>query len=331
MSTMAKSSQHILDFERPLADLEAKIQQIRADSENSDLDVRPQVEQLEQLVTQRRREIYANLTPAQVIQVARHPQRPNTLNYIENLCDTWYELHGDRCGADDAALVGGVGTIDGIPLLMLGHQKGRGTKENVARSFGMASPGGYRKALRLMEHGDRFRLPVLTFIDTPGAYAGLTAEEQGQGEAIAVNLREMFALRVPIIGCVIGEGGSGGALGIGVVDRLLMFEHSIYTVASPEACASILWRDAERSADAAQALKITAQDLKRLGLADGVIPEPLGGNHAFPAQAVLALKEALLHHLKSLQSLSTAELLEQRYEKFRRMGSILETGKEANP
>ncbi|KKZ12990.1 MAG: acetyl-CoA carboxylase subunit alpha [Candidatus Synechococcus spongiarum SP3] len=328
---MAKPSQHVLDFERPLVDLEAKIQQIRLDSENSDLDVSQQVEQLEQLVAKRRQEIYANLTPSQVIQVARHPHRPNTLNYIETLCDTWYELHGDRCGNDDAALVGGVGTIDGVPLLLMGHQKGRDTKEKMVRNFGMASPGGYRKALRLMRHGDRFHLPLLMFIDTSGAYAGLKAEEQGQGEAIAANLREMFALRVPIIGCVIGEGGSGGALGIGIVDHLMMFEYSIYTVASPEACAAILWKDAKRSADAAQALQVTARQLRDLGLVDEVIPEPLGGNHALPKQAVAALKEAIFRHLKALQALSPEELLEQRYEKFRRMGRVLETGDDANP
>lgn len=327
---MAKSSQHVLDFEQPLVDLEAKIQQIRLDSENSDLDVSQKVEQLEHLVAKRRREIYANLTPSQVIQVARHPQRPNTLNYIETLCNTWHELHGDRCGSDDAALVGGVGTIDGFPLMMMGHQKGRDTKEKIARNFGMASPGGYRKALRLMRHGDRFHLPLLMLIDTSGAYAGLRAEEQGQGEAIAANLREMFALRVPIIGCVIGEGGSGGALGIGVVDHLMMFEHSIYTVASPEACAAILWRDTKRAAEAAQALQITARQLLELGLADEVIPEPPGGNHAFPKQAVAVLKAAVLGHFKALQALNTEELLERRYKKFRRMGRVLETGNDGN-
>ena len=227
--------------------------------------------------------------------------------------------------------MGGVGTIDGVPLLLMGHQKGRDTKEKMARNFGMASPGGYRKALRLMRHGDRFHLPLLMLIDTSGAYAGLKAEEQGQGEAIAANLREMFALRVPIIGCVIGEGGSGGALGIGVVDHLMMFEHSIYTVASPEACAAILWRDAKKAAEAAQALQITAQQLQKLGLADQVIPEPPGGNHAFPKQAVAALKEAVLGHLKLLQALGTEELLEQRYQKFRRMGRFLETDSDGNP
>ena len=323
---MAKSDRCILDFERPLVELETKIQQIRLESETSELDVSVQVQQLEQLVIQRRQEIYASLTPAQRIQVARHPRRPNTLNFIQNLCDCWYELHGDRSGADDRAIVGGVGIIDGLAVLLLGHQKGRDIKENMARNFGMACPGGYRKALRLMRHADRFRLPLITFIDTPGAYAGVKAEEMGQGEAIAANLREMFSLRIPIVGCVIGEGGSGGALGIGVVDRLLMFEHSIYTVASPEACAAILWRDAKRSHEAADALKITAADLHGMGLADAVIPEPTGGNHAAPMQAVSALKTALLDNIRNLGGLSEADLQRQRYEKYRRFGQFIETG-----
>jgi acetyl-CoA carboxylase carboxyl transferase subunit alpha len=217
-----------------------------------------------------------------------------------------------------------VGRIGQQAVVLLGHQKGRDTKENVARNFGMASPGGYRKAMRLMEHADRFRLPIISFIDTPGAYAGVLAEEQGQGEAIAVNLREMFRLRVPIIATVIGEGGSGGALGIGVADRLLMFEHSVYTVASPEACASILWRDAGKAPVAAEALKITGPDLLQLGVIDAVLPEPSGGNHWAPLQAAETLKAALLDNLASLQALGEQELLQQRYAKFRRMGRFLE-------
>ena len=220
----------------------------------------------------------------------------------------------------------GLGVIGEQPVLLLGHQKGRDTRENVARNFGMASPGGYRKAMRLMEHADRFRLPILSFIDTPGAYAGLLAEEQGQGEAIAVNLREMFRLRVPILATVIGEGGSGGALGIGVADRLLMFQHSVYTVASPEACASILWRDAAKAPVAAEALKITAPDLQKLGIIDVVIPEPSGGNHWAPRQAAEALKAALQQQLAELLALPEADLLSQRYSKFRRMGRFLEAG-----
>ena len=316
----------LLDFEKPLVELEEQIEQIRQLARDSEVDVSQQLLQLETLAARRREEIFSHLTPAQKIQVARHPQRPSTLDYIQVLTDEFIELHGDRRGSDDQALVGGVGRIGDQGVVLLGHQKGRDTKENVARNFGMASPGGYRKAMRLMEHADRFRLPILSFIDTPGAYAGLLAEEQGQGEAIAVNLREMFRLRVPIIATVIGEGGSGGALGIGVADRLLMFQHSVYTVASPEACASILWRDAGKAPVAAEALKITAADLLNLGIIDAVITEPSGGNHWAPLQAAANLREAVLLHLAELQSLSEQDLIEQRYAKFRRMGRFLESG-----
>ncbi len=316
----------LLEFEKPLVELEEQIEQIRQLAKDSEVDVSQQLLQLETLAARRREEIFNALTPAQKIQVARHPQRPSTLDYIQILTEDWFELHGDRRGSDDQALVGGVGRIGDQGVVLLGHQKGRDTKENVARNFGMASPGGYRKAMRLMEHADRFRLPILSFIDTPGAYAGVLAEEQGQGEAIAVNLREMFRLRVPVLATVIGEGGSGGALGIGVADRLLMFEHSVYTVASPEACASILWRDAAKAPAAAAALRITAADLLQLGVIDAVLPEPSGGNHWAPLQAAETLKAALMEQLQELQRLSVAELLEQRYAKFRRMGRVLEAG-----
>ncbi|MBD1195465.1 acetyl-CoA carboxylase carboxyltransferase subunit alpha [Vulcanococcus sp. Clear-D1] len=318
----------LLDFEKPLVELEEQIEQIRQLAKDSEVDVSQQLLQLETLAARRREEIFTNLSPAQKIQVARHPQRPSTLDYIQVVTDEFIELHGDRRGNDDQALVGGVGRIGDQGVVLLGHQKGRDTKENVARNFGMASPGGYRKAMRLMEHADRFRLPIFSFIDTPGAYAGLTAEEQGQGEAIAVNLREMFRLRVPIVATVIGEGGSGGALGIGVADRLLMFQHSVYTVASPEACASILWRDAGKAPVAAEALKITAPDLQKLGIIDDIIPEPSGGNHWAPRQAAETLKAALLRHLGELQSLGETELTDQRYAKFRRMGRFLEAGQQ---
>jgi acetyl-CoA carboxylase carboxyl transferase subunit alpha len=319
----------LLDFEKPLVELEEQIEQIRQLARDSEVDVSQQLLQLETLAARRREEIFSHLTPAQKIQVARHPQRPSTLDYIQVLTDEFIELHGDRRGSDDQALVGGVGRMGDQGVVLLGHQKGRDTKENVARNFGMASPGGYRKAMRLMDHADRFRLPILSFIDTPGAYAGLLAEEQGQGEAIAVNLREMFRLRVPIIATVIGEGGSGGALGIGVADRLLMFQHSVYTVASPEACASILWRDAGKAPVAAEALKITAADLLNLGIIDAVITEPSGGNHWAPLQAAENLREAVLLQLAELQSLSEQDLIEQRYAKFRRMGRFLESGAQA--
>jgi acetyl-CoA carboxylase carboxyl transferase subunit alpha len=316
----------LLEFEKPLVELEEQIEQIRQLAKDSEVDVSQQLLQLETLAARRREEIFTSLTPAQKIQVARHPQRPSTLDYIQVLTDEFIELHGDRRSSDDRALVGGVGRIGDQGVVLLGHQKGRDTKENVARNFGMASPGGYRKAMRLMDHADRFRLPILCFIDTPGAYAGLLAEEQGQGEAIAVNLREMFRLRVPIVATVIGEGGSGGALGIGVADRLLMFQHSVYTVASPEACASILWRDAAKAPAAAEALKITASDLLKLGIIDAVISEPSGGNHWAPRQAAESLKAAVLQHLEELQGLSEAQLIDQRYAKFRRMGRFLEAG-----
>jgi len=315
-----------LEFEKPLVELEEQIEQIRQLAKDSEVDVSQQLHQLETLAARRRVEIFSSLSPAQKIQVARHPQRPSTLDYIQVLTDEWYELHGDRRGSDDQALVGGIGRIGDQSVVLLGQQKGRDTKENVARNFGMASPGGYRKAMRLMDHADRFRLPIISFIDTPGAYAGVPAEELGQGEAIAVNLREMFRLRVPIIATVIGEGGSGGALGIGVADRLLMFEHSVYTVASPEACASILWRDASKAPVAAEALKITAADLLRLGLIDSVLPEPSGGNHWAPLQAAETLRVALLGQLADLQQRSEGELMDQRYAKFRRMGQFLDQG-----
>lgn len=315
----------LLEFEKPLVELEEQIEQIRQLARDSEVDVSQQLLQLETLATRRRKDIFDALTPSQKIQVARHPQRPSTLDYIQVITDEWLELHGDRRGSDDRALVGGVGRIGEQGVVLLGHQKGRDTKENVARNFGMASPGGYRKAMRLMEHADRFRLPILSFIDTPGAYAGVLAEEQGQGEAIAVNLREMFRLRVPILATVIGEGGSGGALGIGVADRLLMFEHSVYTVASPEACASILWRDAGKASTAAEALKITGPDLLKLGIVDLVLPEPAGGNHSAPLQAAETLKSALLEQLSELQGLSESQLIEHRYAKFRRMGRVLDS------
>ena len=315
----------LLEFEKPIVELEQQIEQIRQLARDSEVDVSQQLLQLETLATRRRTEIFESLSPSQKIQVARHPQRPSTLDYIQVISDEWVELHGDRRGSDDQALVGGVGRIGDQGVVLLGHQKGRDTKENVARNFGMASPGGYRKAMRLMDHADRFGLPILSFIDTPGAYAGVLAEEQGQGEAIAFNLREMFRLRVPVLATVIGEGGSGGALGIGVADRLLMFEHSVYTVASPEACASILWRDAGKAPVAAEALKITGPDLLKLGIVDQVLPEPSGGNHWAPLQAAETLKAALLEHLGTLQQLSEADLLEQRYAKFRRMGRFLES------
>ena len=310
----------LLDFEKPLAELEDRIEQIRSLSEQNGVDVTDQIAQLEGRADQLRQEIFSSLTPMQELQLARHPQRPSTLDYIHAISDEWMELHGDRRGHDDPAIVGGVGRIGGQPVLMLGHQKGRDTKDNVARNFGMPFPSGYRKAMRLMDHADRFGLPIISFIDTPAAWAGLEAEQFGQGEAIALNLREMFRLDVPIICTVIGEGGSGGALGIGVGDRLLMFEHSIYSVAPPEACAAILWRDAQEGPQAAEALKITATDLQELGIIDQILSEPPGGAHVDPVQAADIIKTAVLSNLEELWRLSPQERRQQRYHKFRNMG-----------
>lgn len=314
----------LLDFEKPLAELESRITQIRELAEENDVDVSEQIRHLDAKAVQLRREIFSSLSAAQRLQVARHPRRPSTFDYIQAISDEWMELHGDRGGYDDPALVGGVARLDGRPVMMLGQQKGRDTKDNITRNFGMASPGGYRKAMRLMEHANRFSMPILTFIDTPGAYAGLSAEELGQGEAIAHNLREMFRLDVPIICTVIGEGGSGGALGIGVGDRLMMFEHSVYTVATPEACAAILWRDAAKAHQAAEALKITAADLMGLGILDELLKEPIGGAHSNPLKAAEILKEALLRNLSELDQMSGQQRRELRYQKFRSIGMFAE-------
>ena len=319
---MAKTERRnfLLDFEKPLCELEARIDQIRQLAEENQVDVSQEIAQLQARADKLRKEIFSSLTPAQRLQLARHPRRPSTLDYIQAITDEWLELHGDRSGHDDPALVGGVARLNGRPVVMMGHQKGRDTKDNVARNFGMAAPGGYRKAIRLMKHANHFGMPILSFIDTPGAWAGVEAEKLGQGEAIAYNLREMFGFDVPIICTVIGEGGSGGALGIGVADRLLMFEHSVYTVASPEACAAILWKDAKKAEQAAMALKITAWDLKKLGLIDEILPEPPSGAHSEPLEAAATLKQAMWNHLEELSSMTPQELKELRYRKFRQMG-----------
>jgi acetyl-CoA carboxylase carboxyl transferase subunit alpha len=318
----------LLDFEKPLAELETRIDQVRNLAKENGIEaddkIVEQITQLELRADSLRQEIFNSLTPMQRMQVARHPRRPSTYDYIQAMTDDWMELHGDRRGNDDPALVGGLARLGDYPVLILGHQKGRDTKDNVARNFGMASPGGYRKALRLMEHADRFGIPVITFIDTPGAYPGVAAEEQGQGEAIAVNLRQMFSFNIPIICTVIGEGGSGGALGIGVGNHLMMFEHSIYTVATPEACAAILWRDAAKSYMAADALKITATDLRSLGVIDQILPEPSGGAHRNPLAAAATLKQALIGNLERLLKMEPEQLKQHRYDKFRQIGIYLE-------
>ncbi len=316
----------LLDFEKPLAELESRITQVRELAEENEVDLSDQIALLEERAIELRKEIFSGLTPGQRLQVARHPRRPSTLDYIQAISDEWMELHGDRGGHDDPAVVGGVGRIEGRPVVMLGQQKGRNTKDNIQRNFGQASPSGYRKAIRLMQHADRFGMPILTFIDTPAAWAGLEAEQFGQGEAIAYNLREMFAFEVPIICSVIGEGGSGGALAIGVGERLLMFEHAVYSVAPPETCATILWRDATKAAQAAEALKITAPDLKELGIADEVLPEPIGGAHSDPLEAAETLKAAILRNLGELDQLTAQQRRDRRYQKFRNIGVFTEAG-----
>ncbi|MBD2603095.1 acetyl-CoA carboxylase carboxyltransferase subunit alpha [Scytonema hofmannii FACHB-248] len=314
----------LLDFEKPLAELANRIEQIRLLAEENGVDVSNEIRKLEARSMELREEIFTSLSPSQRLQVARHPRRPSTLDYIQAISDEWMELHGDRCGSDDPALVGGVGRLSGMPIVMLGHQKGRDTKDNIARNFGMATPGGYRKAMRLMEHANRFGMPILCFIDTPGALPTVIAERQGAGEAIAYNLREMFCLDVPIICTVIGEGGSGGALGIGIGDRLMMFEHSVYTVITPEACAAILWKDASKAPQAAAVLKMTSHDLKGLGIIDQILTEPIGGAHSDPIKAVNTLKQALLDNLEELYRLTPAERRQLRYEKFRKIGVFTE-------
>ncbi len=309
-----------LDFEQPLIELESQLERLNQLIAENGIDATEDIQQLKSRANLLHQEIFSQLSPAQKLQIARHPHRPRTLDYIEAISDGWLELHGDRCGSDDLAIVGGLATIDGQQVLMLGHQKGKDTKDNVVRNFGMATPGGYRKALRLMEHADRFDIPILTFIDTAGAWAGIEAEHQGQGEAIAYNLRQMFMFNVPIISTVIGEGGSGGALGIGVCDRLLMLEHAVYTVASPEACAAILWKDAQQAATAATALKITAKDLQALGIIDSIVPELQSGAHSNPLATAAILKEALLENLAELKSLTSSQRRQIRYQKFRQIG-----------
>ncbi|CAE6741481.1 acetyl-CoA carboxylase carboxyltransferase subunit alpha [Xanthomonas arboricola] len=310
-----------LDFEQPIADLEAKIQELRKASTGPAVNVDTEVRALRDKLRVRTAQIFRDLSAWQVSQLARHPQRPYTLDYINTICDEFQELAGDRAYADDKAIVGGLGRIDGRAVVIIGHQKGRDTKSKVARNFGMPRPEGYRKALRLMKLAERFRLPLLTFIDTPGAYPGIGAEERGQSEAIARNLLEMAELKIPVICTVIGEGGSGGALAIGVGDRTLMLEYGTYSVISPEGCASILWKDAAKAKDAAEQLGLTAKRLEGLGLVDKVIREPTGGAHRNPEQMGKRLKAVLLNELEALEKLPVEGLLQRRYERLRSYGA----------
>jgi len=312
---------NFLDFEQPIAELDNKIQELRRASTGPAVNIDAEVQLLSDKLKARTAEIFNNLTPWQISQLARHPQRPYTLDYIGLICDEFHELAGDRAFADDAAIVGGLARIDGRSVIVIGQQKGRDTKSKIKRNFGMPRPEGYRKALRLMKMAERFNLPVLTFIDTPGAYPGIGAEERGQSEAIARNLLEMAELRVPIICTVIGEGGSGGALAIGVGDRTLMLEYSTYSVISPEGCASILWKSADKARDAAEALGLTAPRLLEHQLIDRIIPEPLGGAHRDPTAMAATIKQILLEELAALDKVDTDTLLEDRYRRLRSYGA----------
>jgi acetyl-CoA carboxylase carboxyl transferase subunit alpha len=308
------------DFEKPIVELESRIAELRKYAEEVQIDATDELTSLEQKREHVCRDIYENLQPYDRVRVARHPNRPYTLDYIDMLCEDFLELHGDRRYADDHALVGGFATLSGRQIMVIGHQKGRNTKENIQRNFGMAHPEGYRKAMRLMEMADRFDLPVLAFIDTPGAYPGIGAEERGQAEAIAVNLRDMMSLGVPVLCVVIGEGGSGGALGIGVGNRVLIMANSYYTVISPEGCAAILFRDAAKAPDAAEALRLTPNDLLEFGIVEEIIPEPVGGAHRDHNKAAQFLKEVVNRHLDELSQSNSDELREQRYRKYRNVG-----------
>ena len=309
-----------LDFEKPIAELEDELAQMREKARSQDIDLSSEIEALEAKLLELRNRIYENLTPWQRVQIARHVSRPFMLDYLNDAFEDFCELHGDRVVGDDAAMPGGFAMLEGRRCVVIGHQKGRNTKENLERNFGSAHPEGYRKALRLMKLAEKFRIPVISLIDTPGAFPGIGAEERNIAEAIARNLREMMDLRTPILAVVLGEGGSGGALGIGVADRILMLENAYYSVISPEGCAAILWKHRTHAPEAAEAMKLTAEDLFGMGLVDKVIPEPAGGAHQEVRGAAASLKSALLAELESLDGLSEEELLEARYAKFRQAG-----------
>jgi acetyl-CoA carboxylase carboxyl transferase subunit alpha len=319
------SKRHFLEFEQPVADLETKIEELRYVQSESAVDISEEIERLSKKSQQLTKDIYASLSPWQVTQIARHPQRPYTLDYVSEIFTEFQEMHGDRHFADDQSIVGGLARFNGQACMVIGHQKGRDTKERGLRNFGMSRPEGYRKALRLMKTAEKFSLPVFTFVDTPGAYPGIGAEERGQSEAIGRNIFEMAQLEVPIITTIIGEGGSGGALAISVCDQMLMMQYAIYSVISPEGCASILWKTAERASDAAEALGITAHRLKALGLIDKIVNEPVGGAHRDTKQMAVYLKRALADALRQISDLKPKELLERRYERLRAYGRFTDT------
>ena len=319
------SKRHFLDFEQPIAELDSKIEELRYVQNESAVDISDEIERLGHKSLQLTKEIYANLTPWQVTLIARHPQRPYTLDYVNEIFTDFQEMHGDRAFSDDQSMVGGLARFNGQPCVVLGHQKGRDTKERALRNFGMARPEGYRKALRLMQTAEKFGLPVFTFVDTPGAYPGIGAEERGQSEAIGRNIFEMAKLEAPIISTIIGEGGSGGALAISVADQVLMLQYAVYSVISPEGCASILWKTSERASDAADALGITAHRLKALGVIDKIVSEPVGGAHRDHRQMAVNLRRALNDALRQVVDLKPKELLQRRYERLQSYGRFNDT------
>jgi acetyl-CoA carboxylase carboxyl transferase subunit alpha len=319
------SKKHFLEFEQPIAELEGKIEELRYVQNESAVDISDEIERLDKKSQQLTKDIYSNLSPWQVTQIARHPQRPYTLDYVAEIFTDFEELHGDRAFADDLSMVGGLARFNGQSCMVIGHQKGRDTKERAARNFGMSRPEGYRKALRLMKLAEKFKLPVFTFVDTPGAYPGIDAEERGQSEAIGRNIFEMAQLEVPIVTTIIGEGGSGGALAISVADQVLMLQFSVYSVISPEGCASILWKTAERAPDAADALGITAHRLKALGLVDKIVNEPLGGAHRDTRAMAVSVKRALSEALRQVVDLKPKELLQRRHERLKSYGRFTDT------
>ncbi len=321
---MSNVSNYNLDFERPLKELEKRIEELKLFAEEKQIDMSEEIARMEEKARGLKTEIYKNLTPWQKVQIARHPKRPTFLEYIDLIFHGFMELHGDRLYRDDPALVGGLAYLEDIPVTILGHQKGRDTKENIFRNFGMPHPEGYRKAIRLMKQAEKFGRPVITFVDVAGAFPGKEAEERGQGEAVAKAIKEMAALKTPIIVVITGEGGSGGALAVGVGDRILMLENAYYSVISPEGCASILWKDAAKAPQVAEVLRITAEDLMELQVVDAIIPEPLGGAHTDLEEMAARIKTHLLNNLKAVIKMDLSDLLTQRYQKFRRIGRYLE-------
>jgi len=314
----------ILEFEKPIVEIQEKIEELKKISLESGMDLNKEIETFEQQAKDYKKELYANLKPAQKLLIARHPNRPNFLDYVDLITEDFVELHGDRAGMDDRAIIGGIAKIGGKPVMVIGTQKGKSTKENLEYNFGMPQPQGYRKALRLFNHANKFNIPIVTLIDTPGAYPGISAEETGQGIAIAVNLREMAKLNVPIVAVITGEGCSGGALGLGVADKVLILEHAYYTVISPEGCASILWRDGSMTNTAAEALKITGPDLMQYNIVDEIVKEPLGGAHCNYEEIGENLKKSILNSIEELSKPSSKELKENRYNKYRKLGVVAE-------